>query len=245
MRVAALSDFHIGLDPATDAFGHDPGAFREFVDALLASHDQLVLLGDLFTADHAPRWGPRFASAHLRRILETVPWLVERLADPRVHYVHGNHDLAAAEVLGAAERLVLGDAGCRVLFVHGHQFDPIARRALLLANVGTWTTGRLRAAGLRPLAQFFEDRDVAIKDVRFRGRQGPYAAAANVACRDLGVSAVVMGHTHAARVDTLEHGLSLNTGTCSCGRREFVSIDTARKQAVLVRGFERVRVRLK
>ncbi len=245
MRVAALSDFHIGLDPGTDAFGHDPRAFSAFLGELLQSHDHLVLLGDLFTADHAPLWGPRAAAEHLRRILRRVPWLSERLEDPRVHYVHGNHDLVARDVLGASERVELGAAGCRVLFVHGHQFDPVAKAALVLANAGTWTTGRLRAARMRSVAQFLEDRDVAIKDGRFRGPDGPYARAADVACRALGVAAVVMGHTHAARVDRVEHGVSLNTGTCSCGRREFVSLDTARAQAVLVRGFERVRVSLK
>ena len=35
MRVAALSDLHIGLDPQTDAFGHAPGPFRGFLDMLL------------------------------------------------------------------------------------------------------------------------------------------------------------------------------------------------------------------
>ena len=244
MRVAALSDLHVGLEPNTDAFCHASDAFAGFFDDLLAEHDRVVLLGDVVTADHAAIWGARFARTHLRRILTAHAWLADRIAHPRVIYVHGNHDLAARNVLGAAERVVLGEGRCRVMFVHGHQFDPIAVHALPLAHLGTWTTGRLRALGLRRVAQWFEDRDVEIKDVRFRGPRGPYATAADMLCRDAGVQAVVMGHTHAARLDRVEHGLSLNTGSCSLGRHQYVSLDLARGTGVLVRGFERVAVSL-
>ena len=83
-----------------------------------------------------------------------------------------------------------------------------------------------------------------MKDARFRGPQGPYARAANALCRDTAVSAVVMGHTHAARIDVVEHGVSLNTGTCSGGRREMISLDLDRGVGVLSRGFERVPISL-
>ncbi len=244
MRVAALSDLHVGLDQRTDAFGHEVSVFTAFLDQLIATHDRVVLVGDVFTADHAAVWGASHARAHLRRILTRAPWLADRLADPRVHYVRGNHDLAAGHVLGAAERVLLSCGAVRVLFVHGHQFDPVARRALRLAQAATWATGRMRAAGAPRIAQWFEDRDVAIKDARFRGALGPYARAANTLCRDERLSAVVMGHTHAARVDPVEHGLSLNTGTCSGGRREMVSLDLEAGTGTLTRGFERVPISL-
>lgn len=244
MRVAALSDLHVGLESTTDAFCHAPADFAAFVDTLLAEHDRVVLLGDVLTADHAARWGARLAGEHLRRILDAHAWLADRIAHPRVVYVYGNHDLAARDVLGAPERVVLGTPRCRVLFVHGHQFDPVAAAALPLAHLGTWTTGRLRALGLRRLAQWFEDRDVEIKDVRFRGPGGPYARAADTLCREESVQAVVMGHTHCARVDVMPSGVSLNTGSCSVGRRQFVSLDLERGRGVLVRGFERIPVSL-
>lgn len=244
MRVAALSDLHIGLDPRHDAFGHEPAVFEQQLRRLRETHDRLVLLGDVFTADHAARWGARFAEAHLRRILVRVPWLADLLQQDDVHYVHGNHDLAAAAVVGAAERVVLDGARARVLFTHGHQFDPVARKALVLAQAGTWATGRMRALRLSGVAQWFEDRDVAIKDARFRGAGGPYASAADRLCRDEQVSAVVMGHTHAARVDRTPHGVSLNTGTCSTGRLEFASLDLDRGTVVVTRGVERIHVSL-
>jgi len=243
MRVAALSDLHVGLDPRTDAFEAPAAAFAAFFDHLLASHDRVVMLGDVCVADHSAVWGGSFARKRMRRILERAPWLADRLAHQRVHYVFGNHDLAARDVLGAAERLVLADS-YRVMFVHGHQFDPIAAGALVLAQAGTWATGRMRAARLPRLAQWFEDHDVELKDARFRGPSGPYARAADRLCREHDVAAVVMGHTHAARVDAVPHGLSLNTGTCSGGRREYVSLDLARGEGWLVRGFERVPVSL-
>ncbi|MEM6296905.1 MAG: metallophosphoesterase [Myxococcota bacterium] len=234
MRIAAVSDLHIGLDPATDAFHHDTSAYDGFLAELLGTHDRIVLLGDIITADHAWAWGPRFARAHLRRVLGRTPWLADRLVDPRVHYVHGNHDLVARDVLGAAERIVLGEA-VRVMFVHGHQYDPIARGALPLANAGTWATGRMRAAGIPRVAQWFEDRDVSIKDRRFRGPHGPYARAADRLCETHDVAAVVMGHTHAARLDETTHGVSVNTGTCSCARFEWVCVDTTAREVTVHR----------
>ena len=113
-----------------------------------------------------------------------------------------------------------------MLFIHGHQFDPIAVKASWAADLGTWSTGRLRAAGLRPLAWWLEQRDVSIKDRRFRGPQGPYALGAQQLIAEHDTPIVVMGHTHVAGLTPLADGVMVNTGTCSGGRTMYVSIDT-------------------
>lgn len=226
VRIAALSDFHIGATARTCGFRHSEAAFGRYLDRLEAEHDAIVLLGDIYQTDHGRVPSRASARRHLHRARARVPALVERFDAAPYHYVFGNHDEIAGEALAAPERLLLGSEGARVLLTHGHQYDPIARRAPLAADAGTWFTGRLRYAGLRPVAAWLERRDVAVKDRRFRGADGPYARGGLELARGHKAQFVVMGHTHCPRVDRLGDITLVNSGTCSDGRYCHVSIDT-------------------
>ncbi len=225
MRIAALSDFHIGAHRHTDGFLHDPRRFGGLLDRLQADHDRVVLLGDIYQTDHGLL--PTTASA--RRLLAQAQHrmgpLAERMAHAPFVHVLGNHDAIVGSALGAPER-VRYPGRFPVLLTHGHQFDPVAVRARWAADLGTWTTGRLRAVGLRPLAWWLEQRDVAIKEQRFGGPHGPYARGAQQLVKVHQASIVVMGHTHVAGITPLVSGVMVNTGTCSGGRTMWVSVDT-------------------
>jgi predicted phosphodiesterase len=241
MRVAALSDLHIGVTNRRDGFRHDLRRFGAFLDELEAAHDRIVLLGDIFQTDHGAFPTRASARRHLRRARSRVAHLAERWTGAKYLYVFGNHDTIAGAELDAAEHVCLEDHGVRILFIHGHQFDPVARRAPLAADLGTWFTGRLRAVGLRPAAAWLEARDIAIKDQRFRGPQGPYALGASTLARDHDARVVVMGHTHCARIDPIDAGLAVNTGSCSRGRLSWISVDTgARRLRVNTDGTVRI-----
>ncbi|MCX4242302.1 metallophosphoesterase [Paraliomyxa miuraensis] len=227
MRIAALSDFHIGARHHTDGFRHDLARFARFLDRLEAEHDTIVLLGDIYQTDHS-LWPTEGAARRmLERARRRVAVLAERFAAPPYVHVFGNHDAIAGPALGAPEHLRL-PGRFPALFIHGHQFDPIAVEARWAAELGTWSTGRLRAVGMRPLAWWLELRDVAIKDRRFRGPDGPYARGALGLMREHGAPIVVMGHTHCPGITPLSRGAMANTGTCSGGRTMWVSIDTER-----------------
>lgn len=228
VRIAAISDLHIGARRHTDGFRHDLAAFGRFLDRLEAEHDAVVLLGDVYQTDHALVPTAAAARRMLERARARVPALADRFDRPPYVHVHGNHDAIAGPALDAPERLHL-PGRFPVLFTHGHQFDPVAVRARWAADLGTWSTGRLRALGLRPLAWWLELRDVSIKDRRFRGPHGPYARGAEALAREHAVPIVVMGHTHCPGITPLrERGVMVNTGTCSGGRTMWVSIDTDR-----------------
>lgn len=227
MRIAALSDLHIGARRHTDGFRHDAAAFGRFLDRLEAEHDQVVLLGDVYQADHSLVPTAAAARRMLARARARVGSLSARFDRPPYVHVHGNHDAIAGPALGAPERLRVA-ARFPVLFIHGHQLDPVAVRAPWAADLGTWSTGRLRAVGLRPLAWWLEQRDVSIKDRRFRGPAGPYARGAQALVHEHAVAIVVMGHTHCPGITPLSHGVMVNTGTCSGGRTMWVSIDGER-----------------
>lgn len=227
MRIAALSDLHIGARRHVDGFRHDPAVFARLLDRLEAEHDAVVLLGDVYQTDHALVPTRAAARRMLARARARVAELSARFERPPYVHVHGNHDAIAGAALGAPERLRL-PGRFPVLFIHGHQFDPVAVRARWAADLGTWTTGRLRAVGLRPLAWWLEQRDVAIKDRRFRGPGGPYARGAQALVHEHGAAIVVMGHTHCPGITPLSPGVMVNTGTCSGGRTMWVGIDSER-----------------
>ncbi|MBK9753540.1 MAG: metallophosphoesterase family protein [Nannocystis sp.] len=235
MRIAALSDFHIGAHGYMDEFRHRESAFLAFLDQLEGSHDRIILVGDIYQTEHALLPGRRVAAAELARARARVPALCERLRGPQYHYIHGNHDAVAGPELGAPETLEISADGYRVLFIHGHQFDPVFQRARAAAQAATWFTGRLRRAGLRPLAQWFEGRDVAIKHRRFGHIDGPYARAARALLREHAADLVVMGHTHVPHLHRLPEGQVVNTGSCARGRRTHVTIDTAARSVEIHR----------
>lgn len=225
MKIAALSDFHIGARDHTDGFRHDVPTFERFLDGLEANYEQIVLLGDIYQTDHGAWPGEASARRLLADARSRVPTLRDRF--DRAPYVHvfGNHDAVAAAALQAPERLRF-DGRFPVLLTHGHQFDPVALKAPWAADLGTWTTGRLRAMGLRPLAWWLEQRDVSIKEQRFRGVDGPYARGARGLIAKHDVSVVVMGHTHVPGITAMDAGVMVNTGTCSGGRTMWVGFDT-------------------
>lgn len=225
MRIAALSDFHIGARAHMDEFRHEEDAFLERLSRIEAAHDQVVLVGDIWQTEHDWRVGPRAEARQLALARRRVPRLARRL--DRYAYVHGNHDAVARTELGALPELTLSADGCTVLLIHGHQFDPVFGRAYAAARAATWVTGRLRRAGLRPLAHWFEGKDVAIKHAKFGHAEGPYAHGARSLMRTHGADVVVMGHTHVPHRHALPEGVVINTGSCSGGRFMYASIDTA------------------
>ena len=225
VRVAAFSDLHIGAHRHTDGFEHALPRFEAWLTTLERTHDRIVLLGDIFQTDHGWRRGPEAFRRELSAAQRRLARLWDRFRGGGYVYVHGNHDEIAAEAIGAAEQFVAGGR-YPALFIHGHQFYPGAGSAPAAANFGTWTCGRLRAAGLRPLARWLEGRDVAIKHDRFGGPAGPYAAGARTLARRHRTPIVVMGHTHVEAIDPIDEGLYVNTGTCSWGALSFASVDT-------------------
>jgi UDP-2,3-diacylglucosamine pyrophosphatase LpxH len=178
MRIAAISDFHIGATALTDTFGHAEDAFLRWLDRLEARHDRIVLLGDIYQTDHSLVPGKKAAIRLLERARERLAAFTRRTSEAQYLWVHGNHDPVTAEVLGAKNRVILGEPGSRALFTHGDDYDPVIRSIPRLSAAGTWFAGRTRALGLRRLAEYLEDKDVEVKAGRASGAVGPYALGA-------------------------------------------------------------------
>ena len=233
MRIAALSDFHIAALCWADPFEHDEKSFLRFLDRLEAGHDRIVLLGDIYQTDHGILRTEGSALRQLRMARRRLPELTARFSKPGYHYVCGNHDEQVCAHVGAVDSLRLEEDGYAILFIHGHQFDPILNNALRTAHLSTWTAGRLRFAGLRLVAQWLEFLDVHLKDLKFTGADDPYLEAARGLMVQRRANAVIMGHTHVPGRFVMPEGILVNTGTCSRGRTMYASIDTARRSITL------------
>jgi len=227
VRVIAISDLHIGVTVARDGFRHAIARFDRWLDRLEAQFDAIVLLGDVYQTDHAGWPGPRRAAAELRAVRRRLGALADRFDAPPFRFVHGNHDAIAAAELGAPTQLRVQVDDLAVWFEHGDRFDPVARRTPWLADAGTWSTGRMRAIGLRSMAEWLEGRDIAVKHARFGGAHGAYAAGAHAIAAREGVDVVVLGHTHVGEVLATGAAVYANTGSCSRARLEAVVVDGA------------------
>lgn len=234
MRIAVISDLHIGARDRTCGFRHDPGPFGRWLDRLEATHDELVLLGDIWQLDHGALPGRAAALRALTRTRARAAWLDARIAGGGYALVHGNHDAWIHGALGAPTRLIREHAGRRAVLVHGDAFDPVLGAAPRVSHSATWFTGRLRRAGLRGPAERLEEQDVQIKARRFGGPDGPYAAGARALASAHGAGLVVMGHTHVPTLLPLGDAVLANTGTCSRGRFMGVSIDLGAGQVCLI-----------
>ena len=100
LRIAALSDFHIGARDRGCAFQHDAQSFEPFLDALEQTHDELILLGDVWQLDHEFLPTQKSAALALQAARSRTKWLDERIKNGGYTVVHGNHDAAARELLG-------------------------------------------------------------------------------------------------------------------------------------------------
>lgn len=224
MRIAAISDLHIGACPRMDSFRHHRDDFLRFLDGLESSHDHIVLLGDIYQCDHG--WTLGTTRQQLDGARARTPWLTSRLSQSNYTLVQGNHDRITGEALGAPDE-VFFDGAFPALFTHGDRFDPFVGGAPFVSTAATWMTGRLRWGGMRPLASWLEGRDIAFKAQRLQTPAGPYALGAQMLMERRAVHTVVFGHTHVPWRIRLGAGVLLNSGTCSRGQRMYASVDTA------------------
>ncbi|MBN2193096.1 MAG: metallophosphoesterase family protein [Polyangiaceae bacterium] len=228
MRIAVISDLHLGTGGADDSFGHDDGDFLRFLDFLEHEVEQIVLLGDIWETLSGPvrRWGHGDSGTEFRRAQAAHPLIAERFSRKTYRYVHGNHDLVAARLAGAPDHLLLEADGMRLLFTHGHQYEWIHRRARILSELAISVGGWLRRHGLELVYRWAERIEAAWSSEPTAVPASAFQLSAIAHARDRGADVVVTGHTHVLTRGDHGREIFLNSGTCKDGRRSFLAIDT-------------------
>jgi predicted phosphodiesterase len=225
MKLAVISDLHLGSGDLADGFGHEDGEFLRFLTFLEGNFERVVLLGDIWETLQSRRLGSAREELALAR--SKHPEIAKRFERPKYSYVHGNHDIVAG-LLGVPDELSLQADGVRLLFTHGHQNDELIARRRWLTDLGVWLGGWIRRVGWGAFYRLCAQIDEARGGLSLDGARCEFQrwAVGEATRREYDV--VVTGHTHlAART---EHGsrLFLNSGSCSEGKLSFLSIDTAR-----------------
>lgn len=225
MKLAVISDLHLGAGDRADGFGHDDADFLRFLKFLEGNFERVILLGDIWETLQSRRLGSARQELELARAAH--PEIAKRFERPRYHYVHGNHDIVAG-LLGVPDELHLMVDGVRLLFTHGHQNDELIRRRQWMADLGVWLGGWIRRVGLGAFYRLCAKIDEARGGLSLDGTRCEFQRWAVGEAARRAFDVVVTGHTHlAART---EHGsrLFLNSGSCSEGQLSFLSIDTRR-----------------
>jgi UDP-2,3-diacylglucosamine pyrophosphatase LpxH len=232
MRIASLGDLHLGPSAQMERFCQREEVLLSLSAHLEETHDQIVLTGDVYQADYGWRLGPD--PTVVQSVRQRFPRLSARW--DRHCYVHlpGNHDdlpIARQASQGGAEMHIQAD-DVSVLYLHGHQFDPISRG--LGARLTMWSMARLRRLDLRRLCAFLEEQMLERGHRLLAGDEhlGLAARAAQL-IQERSCTIVVMGHSHERACCWLGDGVYANSGICVSGDPAFVSIDTKSKRVEL------------
>jgi len=222
VKIAVISDLHLGRGDRTDLFGHSDGVFLRFLRFLEHNFERIIMLGDTFETLAAKPWDQYREIGVISRA--HAP-LAARFNRAQYTMVHGNHDYVLRR-LGHPDELLLEADGTRILFRHGHTFDWLYRNLRYLPEAFVWFGFFLARHGLRFVYNLGEATD------RWFRRKGSQT---EVSFRNwaLGIAKaheadiVVTAHTHQGGLAEGENGrLFLNSGTCSKGRFSWLSLDT-------------------
>lgn len=226
MKIAVISDLHLGAGGPADSFGHDDGEFLRFLRFLERNFERVVLLGDVWeTLTGALPGSPLVELAAARAAHAEIARRFER---PVYAYVHGNHDIVAM-ARGVPEELSFHADGVRLLFTHGHQNDLVVKHARWLSELGVWVGAWVRRFGFGAVYRLLQTLDGARGGASLDAGSCTFQRWAVEVARLRSADVVVTGHTHLAT--RAEHGdrLFLNSGSCSQGEISFLSIDTRQK----------------
>lgn len=228
MKIAVISDLHLGRGDRTDRFGHNPSAFHRFLDHLETIADELVLLGDIIDTHHGTI--PFAFLEELRIACGVHAGLSDRLLGGRYTVVSGNHDHCLADFPDVREELLFSDRGQKICMFHGHQYDRLVANAPYTCAAGNWLGGRAEANGIPGVLWFLDWFDDFANGIT-RDRTLIYRDNALASARKRACNIIVLGHTH-QQDDYREAGVQyLNVGACLQGRFEYGLIDTRTGEA--------------
>lgn len=236
MKIAVLSDLHLGAKDGLDRFARAPDAesrLLAFIERLEAQADRVVLCGDIFETLRGAVPGP--SRAALQAAMAAYPQITRRIQeDPRYVLIQGNHDTLTGELLGGVEFHREFEDGLNLLFLHGHQVDRLAKGQAPLSRLGIWAGGILERCHL-PVTHHVDARRDGPNKPESKGH--PTQRERDVAAlgKSMGADIVITGHTHRLAHHELDGVVYLNSGTCLSGRTEAIFIDTAGPRFELVR----------
>src|SRR5688572_18652441 len=158
MKIAVISDLHLGPARVVDLFGHEDSEFLRFLDFLERNFERIVLLGDIWETLTGRL--PGRPAEELDAARRSHPEIARRFRGAKYTFVHGNHDVVAGVAEDAPDELAIEADGVRLLFTHGHQNDPIVKSARWASELGVWLGGWIRRFGFGQLYRMMRRVDL-------------------------------------------------------------------------------------
>lgn len=223
MKIAVISDLHIGDKSSTDMFKHKEKDFINFLDYLEDRFDKVVLLGDIYEC-LCPKL-PFKAEKQLNKVISTYPEISERFFTNRKYiYVPGNHDYIACKVFNLPDSLIINTDGIKIIFKHGHQYDNLIYKAPKTCEFFSCLGGWMLRCRMESLYNIIRNIERDINDAGTGVTQ--FHLKAVYEAEKMGAQLVVTGHTHMMRKFKYNDVTYANSGTCSNGHISFLKINT-------------------
>ena len=231
MKIACISDLHMGDGKSSDSFQHKENHFLSFLDFLEDQYDQIILNGDIFETYKSLKVNT--PAEQLLRVQNYYGNINLRFLQKKYILIAGNHDSILESLGYPLSYLHQDENGGKYLFLHGHQFDPI-RSSGIIPPAASWFFGFLERTGWKNAESYFSwiDEEIGYKTGKnnvFLLREGAKEICSDSKGENPGH--VIMGHTH-EMPGIIECGEStyINSGACLKGRIQFVHIDTFNRE---------------
>ena len=121
MKIAVISDLHLGRGDRADRTKTHDTSLLKLLDYLEAHYEKIILLVDVWEL-LTSAWPGRHQQ-EIEHIKRAHPEVAQRFMGDQYHYIIGNHDQAMSKREQAPSELVLNVDQMRIIFTHGHQFD--------------------------------------------------------------------------------------------------------------------------
>lgn len=225
MRLAVLSDIHLGADPRVDEFGHEPEVFVQFLSTVEDQCDQIILNGDVLEGLRGKKLGQTAQRNEVFAAAARYDDLLRRLQGTKYNWLSGNHDPSIAE-LGIPQHRLMHIDGSVLLFEHGHQFDRIEKLAPGLSPLVNWYNAWMNRWTGRDADEGLYELEAWLLGLRDDPNADHFQRKAMKAALFDEADVIVVGHTHKGGVWKHPEAIYANSGTCSLGRLEWLTIDT-------------------
>jgi predicted phosphodiesterase len=219
MKIAVISDLHIGHCDETHQLKHSDHEFSNFLFYLESNYDKVILLGDIFEIEME-----LFHSEEKTYDLckQNHNLITKRFNSNKYSYIYGNHDLIGKK-FGGIESLIINYNNLNIKFIHGHQFDKLYTKFNRFLFLG----GVLLKLNLKDAYNKISGIDLHNKD--FINEAIDYA-------KNNSYDVIVTGHTHNPCVLYQDNVVFLNSGSC-VENITYLHMDLDKKE-YLIKGFE-------
>ncbi len=211
MKLYCISDLHLGDGSPKDDF-QESIWLMNLCDKVLNQEDaELIIIGDIFEG-----WQCRFEDILVAH-REVITQLMLLNLDHKLILISGNHDLELREIIGSLFAACVFDTYClhSILFMHGHQFDPMCSRYKWIGHTVSWFGGVLEYIVNRDVDKWFEK---LAQRIMGKGRHGDEKEYAEIALKSIAdtkdINTIVLGHTHyLCREYKIDDKIYRNSGT--------------------------------